>query len=48
MDPWNKAAYILFLKYRDINLRDIFECVPQLNAQILDVPPLAFLHRLAC
>lgn len=29
-------------------LRDIFECVPKLNAQVLDVAPLAFLHRLAC
>lgn len=29
-------------------LRDIFECVPQLSAQVLDVAPLALLHRLTC
>lgn len=29
-------------------LRDVLEGVPQLNAQVLDVAPLAFLHWLAC
>lgn len=35
-------------KSRFIILRDVFECVPQFNAQILNVAPLSFLHRLAC
>lgn len=33
---------------KDMALRDIFEGVSQFNAQVLDVAPLALLHRLTC
>lgn len=29
------------------SLRDVFECVPQLYAQVLDVAPLSLLNRLS-
>lgn len=37
---------ILGRDHRGGFLRDIFERVPQLDAQVLDVAPLSFLHRL--
>ena len=35
------------LEYGEWFLRNVLEGVPQLNAQVLDVAPLAFLHRLS-